>query len=352
VCYVTKIEGGFEFAAPVFEYGAVPVSFEFDYLNFEIKWSVRDSNNVLVYAGFISGAELAAASSVAPESVPSSGALLTASLSPAPEWYDGNGWCGYTETAAGTEYVCDAPFLYHFTGRFSLSFTSASGLPGLALPNFDRGYTLSVEPSGGPTPIQFFWSSYGHFVQDQNSAGYDVFSAYGGGDLTTAQNQFRDIQNFRPPLQWGAPGYGQSSFECEVEQIQGCIVYIAIDNNPVGRPPYPRTLGTFTWKVVDLFSGEVLFQGEVAPSEFTDNYNGAQQHWHLPDSQGLIIDRPVQLFVEESGAPHPPFFLITATIFSDDTYFASGYDDFYEGSWSICYPQFDCSGDLDPCLQG
>jgi hypothetical protein len=140
-------------------------------------------------------------------------------------------------------------------------------------------------------------------------------------------------------------GRGTSATCNILKPCGGCLVQVGITVNNV----FNVVSGArFRWQLKDDLNN-IVAQGEVAGNEF----QGA--NWLLPDAELIAIDGAVTLFVSQidTGPTQYCQILINGVIFSDDTYFASGYterDCF--GAPSICYPRFDCGGEIDICEQG
>jgi len=135
-----------------------------------------------------------------------------------------------------------------------------------------------------------------------------------------------------------------ASAECNIiKPCGGCLVQIGIQ---VGYVSTVHPASRFQWQLKDDL-GNIIAQDEVLGSEF----QGAS--WVIPDSELLTIDGPVTLIVSQTNGPVDYCqLLINTVIYSNDTYYASGYYDDCVGSPSICYPRFDCSGELYICEQG
>lgn len=136
-----------------------------------------------------------------------------------------------------------------------------------------------------------------------------------------------------------------ASADCNIiKPCGGCIVAFGIsvtDSFSIN----PAT--QFRWRLRDD-NGIDVYEGIATGNQFVGG------NWLLPDDQLLTIDGTFTLIVEQIAGPQEYCrYLINAVVFgADDSYVVSGYYDTCVGSPSICYPRFDCSGELDVCPGG
>lgn len=190
----------------------------------------------------------------------------------------------------------------------------------------------------------FNWNSTTRWARDSASAGETVFAAYGGGNLSSPENHFSDVTLFKPSLRWGEPGYGQSSFVCqEYVPPEGCAVQarLAVNNSVFIDPA-----AVFEWSVRNTDTGDTIAQGEIKGSDFSSTA------WIMPDNLQFWINGPVELSITQTAGPEYCEFIVGGVVFGADTYYSSGYHDTCFGAPSICYPRFNCNGDLSGCDQG
>jgi hypothetical protein len=135
-----------------------------------------------------------------------------------------------------------------------------------------------------------------------------------------------------------------SSAECNIlKPCGGCILTFAINvTDSVSIHPDAQ----FRYRLRDD-SGNVVYEGFASGQEFVGG------SWLLPDTQLLTIDGELTLIVEQTSGPSYCRYLINALVFSgDEAYVVSGYYDDCVGSPAICYPYFNCTGELNICPGG
>jgi hypothetical protein len=209
------------------------------------------------------------------------------------------------------------------------------------LPTFDHDQCIDTpEVLCYPLLASFLGSRNGQITVNEVVTLADTVT--GGGRAPLAMEFVRLFQTLSAINEsWGRG----ASADCNiVKPCGGCLLsfrifvtdYFNID---------PAT--QFRWRLQDD-NGVFVYEGIARGNEFFG------PNWQLPDDQLLTIDGALTLIVEQIAGPEVySRFLINADVFGpDDSYVVSGYYDTETGSPSICYPRFDCSGQLEICPGG
>jgi hypothetical protein len=163
----------------------------------------------------------------------------------------------------------------------------------------------------------------------------------GGGRAPLAMEFVRLFQTLSAINEsWGRG----ASADCNIiKPCGGCFVQIILNVNRVSSID-PAT--QFAWRLEDDF-GNVVAAGVALGSEFRGT------SWINSDTDLIPIDGTVNLIAGQIAGPVDYCeLLMTATVFSEDTLSIGGFYNDCLGVPNICYPRFDCSGDLFICEQG
>ena len=135
-----------------------------------------------------------------------------------------------------------------------------------------------------------------------------------------------------------------ASAECNIiKPCGGCFVEVGLSVNDVSQID---STTMFQWRLQDD-SQNIVAQGLASAAQF----QGFQ--WVLPIEEWPQIDDTVTVIIEQvAGSVDYCDITIYAGVYSDQFFSTSGYYQACDGSPTVCFPRFNCSGVVDICDQG